>query len=149
MKKKREENKDLKLLLAVGGWSERSEHFSAIAADEQRTNVFINSALSFLSQWEFDGIDIDWEFPANAEQGGVPEDKENLPKFLKVSTRNSSGLIFIVESHSQRFYCKFQALNDSLKTEDPTGQTKYLLSIACGTGFNIVENGYDVKEISA
>lgn len=124
MKKLRGENKNLKLLLAIGGWTEGSKDFSAVAADEQRRDVFINSALAFLSQWEFDGIDIDWEFPADTAQGGTAADKENLPKFLN-------------------------ALNYRLKNEDPQGKITYLLSIACGTGYAVVEKGYDVKEVSA
>ena len=84
MKKLRVENKNLKLLLAIGGWTEGSKDFSAVAADEQKRDVFINSALAFLSQWEFDGIDIDWEFPGDPAQGGTAVDKENLPKFLNV-----------------------------------------------------------------
>lgn len=44
--------------------------------------TFINSVISFLRQYEFDGLDIDWEYPAN--RGGLPEDKENYSVFLEV-----------------------------------------------------------------
>lgn len=49
--------------------------------------TFINSVISFLRKYEFDGLDIDWEYPAN--RGGAPEDKENYSVFLEVCSVSS------------------------------------------------------------
>jgi len=69
-------NKDLKTMLAIGGWNEGSTRFSPLVADPDRRQVFIKSALRFLRQYNFDGLDLDWEYPTQ-RKGGRPQDKEN------------------------------------------------------------------------
>jgi len=44
--------------------------------------AFITSATQFLRERNFDGLDIDWEFPAM--RGGNPQDKANLVALLSV-----------------------------------------------------------------
>lgn len=69
-------NPDLKTLLAIGGWNEGSEKYSAMASDEESRKTFVQSAVNFTRENNFDGLDIDWEYPAN--RGGQPEDKKNF-----------------------------------------------------------------------
>lgn len=45
--------------------------------------TFITNLLSFLNQYGFDGVDIDWEYPGAEERGGRPTDKENFTKLLQ------------------------------------------------------------------
>lgn len=45
--------------------------------------MFITNLLSFLTQYGFDGVDIDWEYPGAEERGGRPTDKENFTKLLQ------------------------------------------------------------------
>ncbi|NEW08200.1 chitinase [Paenibacillus sp. SYP-B3998] len=61
-------NPNLKLFASVGGWT-WSNQFSNTAADPITRANFAASAVSFLRQYNFDGIDIDWEYPNNI---GVP-----------------------------------------------------------------------------
>merc|ERR1712018_845175 len=90
-----------KLLLSIGGWNFPSAYFSAMVASSASRTKFINSAKSWLSQHNADGIDIDWEYPCSEartdsvkitcemfrtveDKGGkCPEDTNNLPIFLK------------------------------------------------------------------
>ena len=55
-----------------------------MVADPSRRRTFIKSALRFLRQYNFDGIDLDWEYPAFRD-GGKPEDRANYAKFIVVS----------------------------------------------------------------
>ncbi|KAK2851715.1 hypothetical protein Q5P01_007991 [Channa striata] len=74
-------NGNLKTLLSVGGWNFGSTGFSQMVSSPANRQTFISSVISFLRQYEFDGLDIDWEYPAN--RGGSPEDKQNYSVFLE------------------------------------------------------------------
>lgn len=51
-------NVDLKILLAVGGWSMRSGGFNMATRTKENRTKFINQTLSFLREWNFDGVDL-------------------------------------------------------------------------------------------
>ncbi len=76
----KEMNPNLKVMIAVGGWSWSGSFSDAALTDASRT-AFANSCVDFLIRYELDGIDIDWEYPVS---GGVstnirrPEDKTNF-----------------------------------------------------------------------
>lgn len=76
------ENPSLKTLLSVGGWSEGSTNFSIVAADPQKRQTFLNSTLDFLQRHNFNGLDIDWEYP-NQRHSLKNNDKENFVVLLK------------------------------------------------------------------
>lgn len=70
-------NPAVKLLAAVGGWTAGSERFSKMASTDATRKAFATNSLNFLNKFGFDGIDLDWEYPAQRE-GSMPEDKENF-----------------------------------------------------------------------
>jgi chitinase len=45
-----------------------SKEFSAMVSEKSTRQSFINHAIKFLRGYGFDGVDIDWEFPA--DRGG-------------------------------------------------------------------------------
>nr|AXX71249.1 chitinase [Bradysia odoriphaga] len=71
----------LKVTLAVGGWNEGSKNYSIMAADPSRRKRFVNSALDFVRKFNFDGLDLDWEYPT--QRDGEPEDRENFVHLVK------------------------------------------------------------------
>jgi len=94
-------NPNLKVLLSIGGWNFPSNYFSKLAASSTATQKFINSTLSWLTQYKADGIDLDWEFPCspprsdpveisctdfrtvNDAGGKCPDDTTNIVNLLK------------------------------------------------------------------
>ena len=75
-------NPELKTLLAVGGWTLGSGPFSRMAGSKEGRRNFVEHALQYLRTHHFDGLDLDWEYPAN--RGSPPEDKDNFSLLLKV-----------------------------------------------------------------
>jgi chitinase len=54
-------NRDLKVLLSVGGWG--SGRFSEMASDESNRLSFSQDCARMVREYGLDGIDIDWEYP--------------------------------------------------------------------------------------
>jgi len=73
----KQQNPGLKVLVAIGGWEEKSEKYSNMVLDPKKRAIFVQSALKFVERHGFDGLDLDWEYPANRENSR-PEDKENF-----------------------------------------------------------------------
>lgn len=72
----------VRVVLSVGGW-EDSNNFPLVASDENRRRNFAKSCVDALRRFDFDGIDIDWEFPRLADHGGTPADRENCTRLLQ------------------------------------------------------------------
>ncbi|XP_052092422.1 putative leucine-rich repeat-containing protein DDB_G0290503 [Mytilus californianus] len=115
-------NPSLKTLLAVGGWNFGSKPFSDMASQPSRRSIFINSTIEFLRKRNFDGLDIDWEYPAT--RGGPPQDKINLASLMKEMRK-----AFEEESKSTR-------------------KSRLLLTIAVPADEEKIKNGYDIEAIS-
>lgn len=56
--------KGVKVLISVGGGGDAFH--SIVASAGYRTN-FVNSMISFTDQYDLDGVDVDWEYPAANE----------------------------------------------------------------------------------
>ncbi|MBE0639493.1 MAG: T9SS type A sorting domain-containing protein [Bacteroidales bacterium] len=72
----------VKLLPSIGGWNDSST-FPDIAANPDKRQVFVNSCLTLINTYKFDGIDLDWEYPGYAPHGGSAADKANFTLLLQ------------------------------------------------------------------
>jgi len=108
---------NLKIIISVGGW-EWSGKFSDAALTDSSRIVFADSAIAFMKQYNFDGIDIDWEYPVS---GGLstnarrPEDKTNFTLLMK-------------------------KLREKLDAQGTADARKYYLSFAGGASNSYISN---------
>ncbi|KAF2121856.1 putative chitinase [Lophiotrema nucula] len=67
----KKKNRNMKLLLSIGGWTYAHEqkHFDVPASTPQGRKAFAQSCVNMIKNFGFDGIDIDWEYPQNPDQG--------------------------------------------------------------------------------
>ncbi|GAB7129330.1 glycoside hydrolase family 18 protein [Silvimonas sp. JCM 19000] len=122
----KQHNPQLKLLISIGGWS--ADGFSDAALSATSRDIFADSAIAFMQQRGFDGIDLDWEYPSNDMASIVarPEDKQNFTLLL-ACLRD-----------------KLDALSDA---QGRRGSERYLLTIAAGAGQYYLD-GVEMAEVA-
>lgn len=60
----------VRLILCIGGWN-RSQHFATVATSAEKRKAFVAATVKACLDGRLDGVDLDWEHPANAaEQDG-------------------------------------------------------------------------------
>ncbi|XP_059166140.1 acidic mammalian chitinase-like [Physella acuta] len=114
-------NPSLKTLLAVGGYSHGPIRFYSMASTSANRLQFINSAISLLRYFGFDGIDLDWEYPGD-----------------------------ISASDKVYFTALIQEMRDAFEKEATlSGQPRLLMSAALPAGISKAAYGYNVTALDA
>lgn len=72
----------VKFLPSIGGWT-LSQNFPSIAADPTKRQTFAESCVDLIEAFNFDGIDLDWEYPGFADHGGTTQDEQNFTLLLQ------------------------------------------------------------------
>ncbi|MDB6065385.1 MAG: chitinase [Pedosphaera sp.] len=116
----KQKNKNLKILISIGGWG-GCRYFSDAALTDSSRRKFASSCASVLKQYKLDGIDIDWEYPAQIGANNIfrPEDKQNYTLLLKVLR---------------------EKLDEEGEEDGLTATNHYLLTIATGVDSNFVSH---------
>lgn len=63
------QNPGLKTMISVGGWTDSvdgTNKYSKLVSSRANIAAFVDSAVSFLQKYGFDGLDFDWEYPSTA-----------------------------------------------------------------------------------
>ncbi|KAJ6133731.1 class V chitinase [Penicillium sp. IBT 18751x] len=88
----------LETWISIGGWTFNDDGntpntrtaFSDMASSSANRRNFIEALQNFMQSYGFDGIDIDWEYPAADDRGGSAADTDNFVKLLN-EMRSSWG----------------------------------------------------------
>lgn len=94
-----------------------------MAETQSNRATCINAMISWVRTHNFDGIDLDWEYPAWEELGGRPQDKENFVSLVQ-------ELRAAIDAEAQR-----------------TGKPRLLLTLAVAAGYDKIDTGYDIPRI--
>lgn len=73
---------NVKVLPSIGGWT-LSDNFPGIAADATKRATFAQACVNLIQTYQFDGIDLDWEYPGFVDHGGTPQDIVNFTLLLQ------------------------------------------------------------------
>uniref|UniRef100_A0A6P7GU94 Probable chitinase 10 n=1 Tax=Diabrotica virgifera virgifera TaxID=50390 RepID=A0A6P7GU94_DIAVI len=84
-------NPGLKILLSLGGWNEGSKNFSIVAADQSKRERLARECLALIEEYDYDGIDIDWEYPTLRE-GSHPSDKVKYTSVIFIIINEGYGI---------------------------------------------------------
>ncbi|CAK7225905.1 Chitinase 4 [Sporothrix bragantina] len=105
-------NRHLKVLLSLGGWGAGTD-FSSAASSEANRKRFASTAVKLVTDWGFDGVDIDWEYVE------TEADKANVILLLKATreafdayaAENAPGYHFLITYASPAGATQYKALD--------------------------------------
>lgn len=95
-------NPTLKTLISVGGWS-WSDSFSDVALTPASRELFANSCASFVMLYDFNGVDLDWEYPDGGGEPGNIERPEDPANFVLLCERLRVKLDSLETLHNREF----------------------------------------------
>lgn len=137
-------NTDLKIMLSVGGWYD-SAYFT-MAANKKYREQFVKSIVSWITAFDFDGVDIDWEYPTEEHcKEPIPPNfigNQEVPKVCQAAGATSDTVIDCMAcGEGDKSACQYTArMNDPenylaffeelRKQLNAIGGKKYVISVA-------------------
>ncbi len=93
----KKENPRLKIMVSIGGWGGCAPCSDLFASPDHRVN-FARSAVALFKEYNIDGLDLDWEYPAIEGYPGHKydsTDKNNFTELVK-TLRSAMGPDYII-----------------------------------------------------
>lgn len=125
-------------MIALGGWDEGGAKYSALVSQKSRRDHFIAEVCKFMVEHNFDGFDLDWEYPG-WYLGWKILIKIQYKKIISTGATDRGGKY----SDKLPFLYFVQELSRALKRTNP----HYELTMAVPVANFRLQEGYHVPEL--
>ncbi|KAF2196890.1 putative chitinase [Delitschia confertaspora ATCC 74209] len=117
----KKDNRNLKVLLSVGGWTytHEAKHMDGPASTPAGRKTFADSCVQLIKDHGFDGIDVDWEYPQNGEQG------EQYVLLLQEIRQAMDAYATALAEHHHLHHGEYIKPHFDLSIAAPAGQSNY------------------------
>lgn len=134
LNKFKKQHPDVKTLISVGGWAETGGYFDETgkriasggfytmttnadgSVNHAGIDAFVTSSVEFIRKYNFDGVDIDYEYPSSMNDSGHPDD-------FAISNPRRAAL-------NASYQVLMKKLREALDQAGQQDNTHYLLTIA-------------------
>lgn len=97
--------------------------FTTMVKDDKNIKKFVQNTIEYLKKYNFDGLDLDFEYPGIDWRGSPPEDKMAFTKVCKMLR---------------------EAFEEEAKK---SGKERFLLTAAVAGARNTIDKAYEVDKI--
>ncbi|CAG0917165.1 unnamed protein product [Notodromas monacha] len=79
----KDQNPSVKLSVAIGGWGEGGKKYSEMVSLPERRAATTASIVRFMHEYNWDGFDLDWEYPGAYDRGGNYMDRDRFLDWVR------------------------------------------------------------------
>lgn len=114
----------LKTCISIGGWS--AGGFSEAVATKENREILIQNLLSYMQKYNFNGIDLDWEYPG-MDVAGITASKDDAQNFLYFVQELREQLDLLTNETGEVYLltAAIGAADELLETMSPDGKYDY------------------------